>query len=66
VQTLVIGDVHANLAATEAVFTAADDQGVHEAWCLGDLVGYAKSPMRSSPSFVAGARSSSPAITTSR
>jgi diadenosine tetraphosphatase ApaH/serine/threonine PP2A family protein phosphatase len=38
----IIADVHANLAALEAVL---DDMGeVDELWCLGDLVGYGPDP----------------------
>lgn len=39
---LVISDVHANMAALEAVLQAAGN--VDEIWCLGDLVGYGPSP----------------------
>ena len=40
----VISDVHANLAALEAVLAAIDDEGVEEIWCLGDTVGYGPRP----------------------
>ncbi len=39
-QIIVFGDIHANLPALEAVFTHVDAQGVKNAICLGDLVGY--------------------------
>lgn len=39
---LVISDVHANLAALEAVL--ADAGECDETWCLGDLVGYGPDP----------------------
>ncbi|MBI2952901.1 MAG: metallophosphoesterase family protein [Chloroflexi bacterium] len=38
----VVSDIHANLAAFEAVI--ADLQGVDEVWCLGDVVGYGPDP----------------------
>jgi predicted phosphodiesterase len=42
VRCLVIADVHANLAALEAVL--GDAGPFDEAWCLGDLVGYGPDP----------------------
>jgi len=42
VQCLVISDIHANLAALEAVLDDAPD--FDELWCLGDLVGYGPRP----------------------
>jgi diadenosine tetraphosphatase ApaH/serine/threonine PP2A family protein phosphatase len=39
---LVISDIHANLAALEAVLEDAPD--FDELWCLGDLVGYGPNP----------------------
>ncbi len=36
----VIADIHGNLAALEAVFSAIDHSGCDETWCLGDLVGH--------------------------
>ena len=42
----VISDVHANLAALEAVLAAIDDAGTDELWCLGDLTGYGADPAR--------------------
>ncbi len=38
----VIADVHANLAALQAV--AADFGSIDEVWCLGDMVGYGPCP----------------------
>jgi diadenosine tetraphosphatase ApaH/serine/threonine PP2A family protein phosphatase len=41
-RTLIISDIHANLAALDAVIA---DAGEFEAtWCLGDLVGYGPNP----------------------
>jgi diadenosine tetraphosphatase ApaH/serine/threonine PP2A family protein phosphatase len=40
----VISDVHANLAALEAVLAAVEAEGVDEVWCLGDTVGYGPRP----------------------
>ena len=39
---LVLSDIHANLAALEAVLEAAGK--VHSVWCLGDVVGYGPNP----------------------
>ena len=39
-----IGDVHANLPALEAVLAHADDQGVEAIWNVGDFVGYGPFP----------------------
>ncbi|MGD2166203.1 MAG: metallophosphoesterase family protein [Anaerolineae bacterium] len=39
---LVISDIHANLAALEAVLEDAAD--FDEVWCLGDLIGYGPKP----------------------
>ena len=42
---LVIADVHANLAAFEAVIAAANQLGgFDKVWCLGDVVGYGAQP----------------------
>lgn len=41
-RVLVISDIHANLAALEAVLDAAGK--VHAVWCLGDVVGYGPNP----------------------
>ena len=40
----VITDIHANLPALEAVLAAADEEGLEELWCLGDVVGYGVEP----------------------
>lgn len=40
----VFGDIHANLSALEAVWADMDERGLHERYCLGDLVGYATFP----------------------
>ncbi len=40
----VISDVHANLAALEAVLAALDRAGVDRVLCAGDLVGYGPQP----------------------
>jgi len=39
-----IGDVHANLPALEAVLAHAHDQGVEAIWNVGDFVGYGAFP----------------------
>jgi len=44
VRVAVITDIHANLPALEAVLAAAEDAGVEETWCLGDVVGYGVEP----------------------
>ena len=41
-RVLVLSDIHANLAALEAVIDAAGE--FDAAWCLGDIVGYGPSP----------------------
>jgi len=40
----VVSDIHANLAALEAVLAAIDAEPPDELWCLGDLVGYNARP----------------------
>jgi predicted phosphodiesterase len=40
----VISDIHANLAALNAVLAAVDEEAPDELWCLGDLVGYGPRP----------------------
>ncbi|HEY5596463.1 MAG TPA: metallophosphoesterase family protein [Candidatus Bipolaricaulota bacterium] len=40
----IISDVHANLAALEAVLARLDDEGVQEIVCCGDVVGYGPWP----------------------
>ena len=41
---LVLSDIHANLAALEAVLAAVDLDSMDGIWCLGDVVGYGPSP----------------------
>ena len=41
----ILADIHANLAGFEAVLRdIAERGGVHEIWCLGDIVGYGPDP----------------------
>lgn len=41
----IIGDIHANLSAFEAVLNAITQQGgTEKIWCLGDIVGYGPDP----------------------
>ncbi len=40
----IASDIHGNRHAFEAVIAAAQDAGVAELWCLGDLVGYGADP----------------------
>ncbi len=40
----IFSDIHANLAALEAVLADMDARGLRERYCLGDLVGYATFP----------------------
>ena len=40
----VLSDIHGNRHAFEAVLADAHAEGVDEAWCLGDLVGYGADP----------------------
>jgi predicted phosphodiesterase len=44
VRVAVLSDVHANLAALEAVLVDVDAAQVDEIWCLGDLTGYGARP----------------------
>ncbi|GAB4540966.1 MAG: metallophosphoesterase family protein [Anaerolineae bacterium] len=44
VRVALIGDVHANLPALEAVLAHASQQGVQETWHVGDFVGYGAFP----------------------
>jgi CHAD domain-containing protein/predicted phosphodiesterase len=39
-----IGDVHANRHALEAVLADIDRRNIRETWCAGDVVGYGASP----------------------
>lgn len=42
----IISDIHANLAALEAVLADIDSIGdISEIWCLGDIVGYGPQPV---------------------
>jgi diadenosine tetraphosphatase ApaH/serine/threonine PP2A family protein phosphatase len=41
----ILADIHSNLTALEAVMLDIDKKGgVHEVWCLGDIVGYGPDP----------------------
>jgi predicted phosphodiesterase len=40
----VFSDIHSNLPALEAVLAAAEESGVDQLWCLGDVVGYGADP----------------------
>ena len=40
----VLSDIHANQPALEAVLADAEDAGIAERWCLGDVVGYGAQP----------------------
>ena len=41
---LLLGDIHANLPALEAVLADMDTRGCTNRYCLGDLVGYGTFP----------------------
>ena len=41
---LIIGDIHSNLEAFQAVLDDARNQGFEAVWCLGDIVGYGPDP----------------------
>lgn len=41
----IISDIHANVAALEAVFRDIDAQGIRRVGCLGDVVGYGPDPI---------------------
>jgi predicted phosphodiesterase len=43
-RVLVLSDIHANLAALEAVLEDAAQQDYEAVWCLGDIVGYGPEP----------------------
>lgn len=43
-RALVFSDIHANLAALEAVLQDAGQIGFDAVWCLGDMVGYGPEP----------------------
>jgi predicted phosphodiesterase len=40
----IISDIHANLAAFEAVLRDIEKQGADEVYCLGDIIGYGPDP----------------------
>jgi diadenosine tetraphosphatase ApaH/serine/threonine PP2A family protein phosphatase len=40
----ILGDIHSNLSALDAVFAALDKESVDRLLCLGDLVGYGAEP----------------------
>ena len=45
-RTLIVSDVHSNLAALAAVVAAAEADGpLDGVWCLGDIVGYGPWPL---------------------
>jgi predicted phosphodiesterase len=41
---LIVSDIHANLAAFEAVLSSVDLDTIDKVWCLGDVVGYGPCP----------------------
>ncbi len=43
-RVLVVSDIHANLAALDAVLDDAGDFDYEAVWCLGDTVGYGPEP----------------------
>jgi predicted phosphodiesterase len=44
VKRAIISDIHANLAAFEAVLESVRKEGVDEVFCLGDIIGYGPDP----------------------
>jgi predicted phosphodiesterase len=45
-RTLIVSDIHSNIAALDAVIAAAErEEGVERVVCLGDIVGYGPAPM---------------------
>jgi hypothetical protein len=44
VRAAIISDIHANIAALEAVLDDMANQNVERTYCLGDLVGYSPFP----------------------
>ncbi|HTZ07146.1 MAG TPA: metallophosphoesterase family protein [Gaiellaceae bacterium] len=51
----VVSDIHANLAALEAVLAEIDAESPDELWCLGDLVGYGPRPSECTEAIAARA-----------
>ena len=44
-RTLILGDIHSNLIALQAVLADAEERGgFDQVWCLGDTVGYGPDP----------------------
>ena len=44
-RTLILGDIHSNLVALQAVIADAEERGgFDQVWCLGDTVGYGPDP----------------------
>ena len=44
-RSLIVGDIHANLSAFQAVLADAEERGgFDQVWCLGDTVGYGPDP----------------------
>ncbi len=44
-RTLILGDIHSNLVALQAVLADAEERGgFDQIWCLGDTVGYGPDP----------------------
>jgi len=44
-RTLILGDIHSNLIALQAVMADAEERGgFNQIWCLGDTVGYGPDP----------------------
>ena len=40
-RTIILGDIHSNLIALQAVLADAEERGgFDQVWCLGDTVGY--------------------------
>ena len=40
----IIGDIHGNIEALDAVLACFDDMNVKSIYCAGDIVGYGASP----------------------
>jgi len=41
---MICSDIHANIAALDAVYAHAQSQSFDRVWCLGDIIGYGPSP----------------------